>query len=206
MDKPKIVFQTVDEYIASFPPEVQAILEELRAAIKASVPDVEERISYQIPSYFRNGDLIHFAAYKKHIGMYPAPDGPQPFVQELLKFKSERATLRFPIDKPLPLDLITELIKFRYAENLALAEAKARKKKPAAGKPQSPNDLPVKLSQPAQRALAAAGIQSLEQVSRFSEKEISKLHGIGPNALALLHQALEEKGLSFSGETQPSPK
>jgi uncharacterized protein YdhG (YjbR/CyaY superfamily) len=206
MENSKIVFHSVDQYIASFPVEVQAILEELRAAIKAAVPDVEERISYQIPGYFRNGNLIHFAAYQKHIGMYPAPDGPQPFIQELLKYKSERSTLRFPIDEPLPLDLITELVKFRAAENLDLARAKANKKKSAAGKQKSQNDLPEKLSQPAQRALAAAGIQSLEQVSRYSAVEISKLHGIGPNAMALLQQALEAKGLSFSGEIQQSPK
>lgn len=202
MEKPKLVFDSVDQYIATFPPEVQAILQEVRATIKAAVPEAEERISYQIPTFFLHGNLIHYAAYEKHIGMYPPPSGTQPFVQELLKYKTGKGTMRFPIDKPLPLDLIVELVKFRAAENLAKATEKAKKKKPLSKKQAPPGDLPDGLSQPALRALAGAGIQNLVQVSAHTAVEISKMHGIGPTAIVLLEKALAEKGLSFAAEQQ----
>ncbi len=109
MESGKVVFTSIDEYIASFPEEVQKKLEELRATIKAAAPDAEEKIRYQIPSFTLNGKgLVSFAGWKKHIAMYPIPSGTETFNQELSKYIAGKGTLRFPLDKPLPLKLIGE--------------------------------------------------------------------------------------------------
>jgi len=118
MENSKISFSSIDEYISTFPQEVQLILEELRAVIKASAPDAEEKISYQMPTFTLKGNLVHFAAYKKHIGFYPTPSGIQAFKEELSIYEGAKGSIRFPIDKPLPLELISKIVKFRVAENL----------------------------------------------------------------------------------------
>jgi uncharacterized protein YdhG (YjbR/CyaY superfamily) len=122
-------FSSIDEYITGFPEEVQVKLQELRAVIKKAAPESEEKISYQMPTFFQKGNLVHFAAYKNHIGFYPAPRGIEAFKQELSAYEGSKGAVRFPIDKPLPLDLIGRIVKFRVAENLKNAEAKASKKK-----------------------------------------------------------------------------
>jgi uncharacterized protein YdhG (YjbR/CyaY superfamily) len=122
-------FNSIDEYIADFPEEVQKTLGELRAVIKAAAPDAEERISYQIPTFTLKGNLVHFAAYKKHIGFYPTSSGIQAFKHELSVYEGAKGTVRFPIDKPLPLELISKIVKFRVAENLKNAEIKLSKRK-----------------------------------------------------------------------------
>jgi uncharacterized protein YdhG (YjbR/CyaY superfamily) len=122
-------FNFIDEYMATFPEEVQKILEELRAVIKASAPDAEERISYQMPTFTLQGNLVHFAAYKKHIGFYPTSSGIEAFKQELLGYEGAKGSVRFPIDEPLPLELISRIVKFRVAENLKKAETKLSKRK-----------------------------------------------------------------------------
>ena len=119
MNSKKAGFSSIDEYIASFPDEVQKILEELRATIKATAPNTKEKISYQIPTFELNGrNLIHFAAWKKHIGMYPIPAGSEAFEKELAQYMDGKGTLKFPLDKPLPLKLIREIVQFRVADNL----------------------------------------------------------------------------------------
>jgi uncharacterized protein YdhG (YjbR/CyaY superfamily) len=118
-------YGSIDEYIASFPAETQKILAELRAAIKASAPGAEEKISYQMPTFALKGNLVHFAAYKKHIGFYPTPSGIQAFKAELSIYAGAKGSVRFPIDKPLPLELISKIVKFRVAENLTQAEKKS---------------------------------------------------------------------------------
>jgi uncharacterized protein YdhG (YjbR/CyaY superfamily) len=119
MNSKKAGFGSIDEYIASFPEETQKILEELRSAIRAAVPDAKEKISYQIPTFELNGrNLVHFAAWKKHIGIYPIPSGSETFEKELSQYADGKGTLRFPLDKPLPLKLIHEIVKFRVADNL----------------------------------------------------------------------------------------
>ena len=120
-------FQSIDEYIASFPADVQKTLQELRAVIKAAAPDATEKISYQMPTFFLHGNLVHFAAYKKHIGFYPAPRGIEAFKQELSMYKGAKGSVQFPIDQPLPLELVSRIVKFRVAENLRKAETKTRK-------------------------------------------------------------------------------
>jgi len=121
-------FTTVDEYIAAFPKETQKILKEIRATIKAAAPNAEEKISYQMPTFFLNGNLIHFAAYKNHIGLYPTPNGIESFKKELSKYKGAKGSVRLPIDEPMPLKLITRIVKFRVAENLKKAKAKGKLK------------------------------------------------------------------------------
>jgi uncharacterized protein YdhG (YjbR/CyaY superfamily) len=121
-------FTTIDEYIAHFPPDIQEILQKLRATIRAAAPEAEEAISYQMPTFKLKGNLVHFAAYKNHIGFYPAPRGIEAFAQELSVYKGSKGTVQFPIDQPLPLDLISKIVHFRVAGNLEKAAAKATKR------------------------------------------------------------------------------
>lgn len=111
-------FKNVDEYIGSFPKEIRAILEEIRAAIRKAAPDAEETISYKMPAYKLNGAVAYFAAYKNHIGFYATPTGHKEFAAELSKYKQGKGSVQFPISEPMPLDLIARMVKFRVAENL----------------------------------------------------------------------------------------
>jgi uncharacterized protein YdhG (YjbR/CyaY superfamily) len=129
MESNKAGFTSIDEYIATFPEETQKILEVLRATIKAAAPGAEEKISYQMPTLFLKGNLVHYAAYKNHIGFYPTPGGIQAFEHELSIYKGAKGSVQFPIDKPLPLELISKIVMFRVAENLRKAEIKSRKRK-----------------------------------------------------------------------------
>jgi uncharacterized protein YdhG (YjbR/CyaY superfamily) len=117
----------IDEYIAGFPPDVQEILEKIRVTIRKAAPAAEETIKYQIPTFTLKGNLVHFAAYKKHIGLYPAPRGIAKFKRQLSVYGSGRGTLKFPLDKPIPFDLISKIVKFRAKENLERAEAQGKK-------------------------------------------------------------------------------
>lgn len=120
---------TIDEYIALFPEEVQKILQELRLTIQSSAPEATEKISYQMPTFFLKGNLVHFAAHPHHIGFYPTPSGIEAFQGELSAYKSSKGAVQFPLDQPLPLDLIARVVKFRVAENLKNAEMKSSKRK-----------------------------------------------------------------------------
>lgn len=124
----QIVPQDIDEYIAGYPKDVQKILEKIRTTIRKAAPDAERKISYQIPTFTLNGILVSFAAYKKHIGLYPAPRGNEKFKKELSAYEGGKGTVRFPLDKPIPFDLISRIVKFRVKENQARAEAKKKKK------------------------------------------------------------------------------
>jgi uncharacterized protein YdhG (YjbR/CyaY superfamily) len=115
----------VNEYIAGFPKDVQGILEKLRATIKKAAPGAEELINYGVPAFRLNGNLVFFAAHKNHIGFYPAPSGIEAFKKELSAYEGAKGSVQFPIEKPLPLGLITKIVKFRVKENLEKA-AKAR--------------------------------------------------------------------------------
>ena len=120
--KPK----SVDEYIAAFPKETQELLEEIRSVIKKAAPEAEETINYAMPTLKLNGNLVHFAAYKNHIGFYPAPHGIDAFKDELSVYKGAKGSVQFPLNKPMPLDLISRIVKFRVKQNL---EKGAKKKK-----------------------------------------------------------------------------
>lgn len=109
----------VEEYIAGFPEAVQELLEKVRATIKAAVPEAAETISYGMPAYKLNGrPLVYFAGYKKHIGFYATPTGHAAFSEELSKYKQGKGSVQFPVDEPMPLDLISRIVQFRVKENL----------------------------------------------------------------------------------------
>jgi len=118
--------KNIDDYIAGFPNDVQGILEKIRVTIRKAAPDAEETIKYQMPTFTLKGNLVHFAAYKKHIGFYPAPTGIEKFKNELSIYGSAKGTLKFPLDKPIPFGLISKIVKFRVKENLERAEANVR--------------------------------------------------------------------------------
>jgi uncharacterized protein YdhG (YjbR/CyaY superfamily) len=118
----------IDEYIAGFPQDVQAMLEKIRTTIRRAAPGAEETISYQIPTFTLKGNLVHFAAFKKHIGFYPTSTGIAKFKDELAAYKSAKGSVQFPLDKPIPYGLIGRIVRFRVRENLERAEAECRKK------------------------------------------------------------------------------
>ncbi len=118
----------VDAYIKQFPPEVQAMLQKLRATIKAAAPKAEELISYMMPAYKYHGVLVYFGGYKNHIGFYPTGSGIEAFKKELSVYKGSKGAVQFPLDKPLPLALIKQIVKFRVLMNLEKEQLKKAKK------------------------------------------------------------------------------
>jgi uncharacterized protein YdhG (YjbR/CyaY superfamily) len=124
MEKGKEMAASIDQYISEAPQEVQQKLRELRTVIKAEVPDAEERIAYGMPTFSQNGNLVHFAAFKNHIGFFPAPSGIENFKDELAKYKTSKGTVQFPLDEEIPMDLVREIVRFRLKENLAKSAKK----------------------------------------------------------------------------------
>jgi uncharacterized protein YdhG (YjbR/CyaY superfamily) len=120
--------KTIDEYVAGFPHDVQEILEKMRMTIRKAAPDAEEAIKYQMPTFTLKGNLVHFAAHTNHIGFYPTPTGIEEFKNELSVYETAKGTIRFPLDKPIPFDLISKIVKFRVKENLERAYARKKKK------------------------------------------------------------------------------
>lgn len=118
---------TIDEYIMGFPAPVQELLQELRAVIQKAAPDARETINYQIPTFVLHGNLVHFAAFKHHIGFYPTPSGIEAFEAELSAYEGAKGSVKFPIEKPLPFDLISRIVAYRVKENLARAESKRKR-------------------------------------------------------------------------------
>jgi uncharacterized protein YdhG (YjbR/CyaY superfamily) len=118
MSKPKKRFKSIEAYISTFPKGVQDILEKLRNTIRMSAPEAEETINYQIPTFKLNGNLVHFAAYKNHIGFYPTPSGIEAFKKELSPYEVAKGSVKFPINKPLPFDLLRRIVEYRVKENL----------------------------------------------------------------------------------------
>jgi uncharacterized protein YdhG (YjbR/CyaY superfamily) len=120
--------KSIDDYIGRHSAGVQKVLRQMRRTIAAAAPDAEEAISYQMPTFKLHGNLVHFAAWEKHIGFYPAPSGITKFKRELSAFESSKGAVQFPLDEPLPTALIAKIVRFRVAENTAKA---AGKRKPA---------------------------------------------------------------------------
>jgi uncharacterized protein YdhG (YjbR/CyaY superfamily) len=118
MENTKNGFTTIDEYIHSFPPEIQEILFELREAVRSAAPNAEEKISYRMPAFYFKGVLVYFAAFKNHIGLYATPTANPEFQKELSRYKTGKGSIQFPIDEPLPLKLICKIVKFRVQENI----------------------------------------------------------------------------------------
>ena len=115
----KIDIKTIDDYIRTFPLSTQKILEEMRALIREAAPEASEKISYQMPTFYLNGNLVHFAAYERHIGFYPTPSAIQAFAGELSSYKTSKGAIQFPIDQPMPGELVRKIVKFRVEENSA---------------------------------------------------------------------------------------
>ena len=120
-------FQTVDEYIATFPPKTKKFLKDMRTTIKQVAPQAEEAISYNMPAFKLDGMLVWYAGYKEHIGLYPKTKVIQVFKKELTDYKLSKGTIQFPLDQPLPLDLISRIVKYRIKENQEVSKAKVKK-------------------------------------------------------------------------------
>ena len=119
METPKKQFKTIDEYIATFPQDIQDTLEKLRQTIRQAAPEAEEAISYRIPTFKLHGNLVHFAAFKNHFGFYPTSSAVEAFETELAGYVVSRGAIQFPKDKPIPFDLVTRIVQYRVQENLA---------------------------------------------------------------------------------------
>lgn len=117
---------TIPAYIASFPEDVQKKLQQVYNTIKKAAPKATEKISYAIPTFYLEGNLVHFAAYKHHIGFYPGPSGLKAFQHDIAEYKHSKGAVQFPIDKPMPLGLITKIVKYRADENTIKAKLKKK--------------------------------------------------------------------------------
>lgn len=129
MEEKKASLTTVDEYVAQYPHDVQQILARIREVIKESAPEAVERISYQMPGYDLNGYLVYFAVNKRHIGFYPRTSAMEANIPELAKYKGTKGSVHFPLDQPIPYDIIRKIVAVRVKENLEKAEAKGKRKK-----------------------------------------------------------------------------
>ena len=165
-------YKNIDEYIKTFPEGTQEILQEMRELIQKTAPKAVETISYQMPTFKLNGKvLVHFAGYDQHIGLYATPTGHKQFEKELSKYKQGKGSVQFPLGQEIPYDLIEKIVKFRV-ENIANNFSKAQ-----------PQNWKVQLGKPAQRALENAGIKTLEDLSKWTKKDLLELHGFGPSSL-----------------------
>ena len=119
---------TIDAYIAGFPPEVQVVLQQVRATIRAAAPDAIEAITHRIPTFVYGGNLVHFAAFSRHVGLYPAPSGTEHFKVQLAPYKAGKGSVQFPLGQPMPVALIGQIVALRLQELRDATEAKARAK------------------------------------------------------------------------------
>lgn len=117
--------KNIDEYIAGFSPEVQEILQKIRLTIREAAPEAEEAIKYRMPTFMLKGNLVHFAAFKNHIGFYPTPSGTEAFRKEIARYQAAKGSIQFPLDEPMPYGLIRRITKFRVKDSFAKASAKA---------------------------------------------------------------------------------
>jgi uncharacterized protein YdhG (YjbR/CyaY superfamily) len=122
-------FSTINEYISEFPEEIQVKLEQIREIIQQAAPEAKEAIRYGMPTFVLNGNLVHFAAYKNHIGFYPAPSGIDAYLDELAVYRTGKGTIQFPIDQPIPLNLVKKVVEFRVNENLGKRKGKVKKER-----------------------------------------------------------------------------
>jgi uncharacterized protein YdhG (YjbR/CyaY superfamily) len=176
----------IDTYISTFPKDIQTILEQVRKTIKQEAPAAKETIKYGMPTFVLNGNLVFFAAFKNHIGFYATPTGHEEFKKELSPYKSGKGSVQFPLNLPIPFDIITKIVRFRVKENQEKTEKK------------NPNDGFLSLlSAPARRALENNEIKTLAQLAKFSEKEILEFHGMSKNSIPKLKEALAGQGLKF---------
>jgi len=122
----KTNFKNIDDYISTFSKDVQDVLQEIRETIHKAAPEAEEAISYQLPTFKLNGNLVHFAAWKNHVGFYPSPSGTKEFQKEISKYAFAKGSIQFPLDEPMPLSLITKIVKYRVKESTEKMKAKKK--------------------------------------------------------------------------------
>ena len=122
----KAAVNNIDEYIETFPQHIQKLLNQMRTTIAKAAPKAEEAIKYAIPTFILNGNLVHFAAFKNHIGFYPAPEGIEAFKKEVAPYEAGKGSLQFPLDKPLPLGLVTKIVKYRVKQNMEKSKSKKK--------------------------------------------------------------------------------
>src|SRR5665213_333174 len=171
----------MDAYFTAFPENVQKVLEQIRVAIKEAAPAAKEIISYGMPAFkYKGSVIIYFAGYKNHIGVYATPSGHAAFAKELSIYKQGKGSVQFPLDKPVPLNLISRIVKFKVKQ-----------------RDEEQKDFLPQLSAPARRALQNSGIKTLQQLAKHTEAEILEFHGIGKTAIPKLQKILKEKGLTF---------
>lgn len=210
----KNLIENIDQYISSFPTATQSLLKQMRKVISKAAPKAKESIKYAMPTFEYYGNLVHFAAFKNHIGFYPAPSGLKAFQKEIDAFANSKGAVQFPLDKPLPIALIAKIVKFRLIENENKAKHKSTKKTCKQGHVfYKSSDCPTcpicaneskasdgfmsDLSAPAQRALINKKISSLQDLASYTEKEILALHGVGKTAIPKLKAELLKSKLSF---------
>lgn len=171
--------KTISDHIAGCAPPTRRMLQQLRRTIRATVPEATETVRYGIPTFQVHGkNLVHFAGYEHHIGFYPGSRPIEAFRSELKGYKTSRGTVQFPLDRPLPLQLVKKMV--RYAMDRLI----------------TPNPF-ASLAAPAQRALTNARITSTQMLARRTEAEVAALHGLGPNALKSLRALLRTDGRTF---------
>jgi uncharacterized protein YdhG (YjbR/CyaY superfamily) len=163
----------IENYITGFPQETQEKLKEMRKAISKAAPEAEETISYAMPTYVLKGNLVHFAGYKNHIGFYPSPSGITAFKDELSVYKGAKGSIQFPLDQPLPLELIGKIVAFRVNENIEKAQLKAKKKPQAKSSKLSDSEQVTQHIQNLDPGLAAT-VEYIRQVILGSDKEIGE--------------------------------
>ena len=129
MENKKGIASSIDEYIADFPADIQEILQQVRSTIREAAPDAKETISYAMPTFTLHGNLVHFAAYKNHIGFYPTPSGVEEFKERLSVYKGAKGSVQFPLTQPIPYELIKAIVLYRIAEDTKKAEMKRKKGK-----------------------------------------------------------------------------
>jgi uncharacterized protein YdhG (YjbR/CyaY superfamily) len=210
--------QTIDHYIASYPKEVQAILQKIRKMIQKIAPEAKEKMNYGVPTFDLHGNLVHFGAYAKHIGFYSLPKEDKALVKAIEPYKTGKGSIQFSLDKPIPYDLIEWFVKQRIIENTTKFKEKSKRTCkqghvfyktsdcptcPQCEALQKPKEgFATVLGAPARRALDNAGIKTLKKLSTYSEEQILALHGMGPSSIPKLKSVLSQEGLTFKSPSK----
>lgn len=207
---------SIDNYIRSFPEDVQVLLQEVRITIQKAAPTATETIKYGIPTFVLNGNLVHFGGYKSHIGFYPGAAGIEAFHKEIASYHNSKGAVQFPINKAIPHALIQKIVRYRVEQNEQKLAKKIRNKKqtcknghtftkssdcptcPICERERKPaREWMETLSAPAKRALEKANITTLAKLATYEPEAILKLHGMGPASIPKLAKILSAAGLAF---------
>jgi uncharacterized protein YdhG (YjbR/CyaY superfamily) len=167
----------MNEYIDKFPEEVKQRLLAIKRLVKKIVPNAEETMAYGLPTFKLFGNLVHFGGFKNHIGFYPVPSGLKAFKKELANYKTSKGAVQFQNSEKLPLDLIEKIVKFRVEENMVASFGK--------------------IGMPATNAFLHTGIKSINDIPKYSEADLLKIHGVGPKAISILKTSLRKYKLKL---------